>query len=94
MNGYKVIDFKGEDVSAEPTIAGIFNEIENSNKPLILTNMVWDGTILVKPYFSNICTKVSTGPTTYAYILNSPMIYEGAPIYMLVNNDDSITLPE
>lgn len=94
MDGYKIIDFKGEDVSASPTIDGIFNAIEESNKPLIFTNMTWDGTVLVKPYFSSLCTKVSTGPTTYAYIVNGPVAVEGVQVFMLINNDDSITLPE
>ena len=94
MNGYKIIDFKGEDVSAEPTIDGIFNEIEKSDKPLIFTNMTWDGTVIVKPYFSSICTKISTGPTTYAYMVNAPVVGEGIQLIMLINNDDSVTLPE
>lgn len=94
MNGYKIIDFKGEDVSAEPTIDGIFNEIEKSNKPLIFTNMVCDGTVLVKPYFSSICTKISTGPTTYAYVINGPVASDGKQVLMFVNNNDSVTIPE
>lgn len=94
MDGYKIIDFKGEDVTAEPTIDGIFNEIENSNKPLILANMVVNNIPVIKPYFSSICTKISTGPTTYAYVVNGPLLSENNQVFLFINNDDSVTLPE
>lgn len=94
MDGYKIIDFGGVDVTAEPTIDGIFNEIETSNKPLILTNMTVENVPVIKPYFASICTKLSTGPTTYAYVINGPVASDGNQVLMFVNNDDSVTIPE
>lgn len=50
MDGYKIIDFKGIDLADSPTIPGIFNAIDESNKPLVFSNIVLSG-YSAKPFF-------------------------------------------
>lgn len=40
MGGYKIIDFKGLDLITPRTIKGIYSEIKNTNKALLLSNVV------------------------------------------------------
>lgn len=40
MGGYKIIDFKGVDILTPSTIKGIYASIKETNKALLLSNLV------------------------------------------------------
>ena len=63
-NGYKIIDFKGIDLTDGAEIPGIYDAIDKSNKPLVIANLNGGGTIL-KPFFGGAVTK---SLTEYLYI--------------------------
>lgn len=43
MGGYKIIKFKGLDLITPRTIEGIYNSIKETNKALLLSNIVISG---------------------------------------------------
>ena len=62
MDGYKIIDFKNIPIDANdpPVIPGIYDSIDSSNKPLVISNItLTDGTnnVNIKPFFSGVVVK-------------------------------------
>lgn len=45
LGGYKLIDFGGVDISTSKTIVGIYNEITNTNKRIVVSNVKLGTTI-------------------------------------------------
>ena len=88
MDGYKIIDFKGIDPSDSGTIEGIFNAIDESKKPIVITNVTVGGIEEFKPCYVPFF-KLATGPNTSAYITAISM--GDSPVTIVVNDDDTIT---
>ena len=54
MDGYKIIDFKGIDVSQGATVDGVHNAIITSNKPLVFSNLNLFGEGSLSPFYVGI----------------------------------------
>ena len=52
MNGYKIIDFKGIDVSQGATVPGVYNAIITANKPLVFYNLNLTGESALLPFYA------------------------------------------
>ena len=85
MGGYKILDFKNVDISTgDAVIPGIFNAIDESNKPFIVYNL-FDGTHHIKPFFVSFMNKTNDG---YEIYLTSP----GGTFTLSISNDDVVIL--
>lgn len=87
MDGYKIIDFKHANiVNDDPeTVPGIYAAIDESNKPLLITNMVISD-VLLKPFYTNVVFKRDT--TTYSFGIITP---DGL-IYVTISSDDKVSI--
>ena len=87
MNGYKIIDFGGIDISKgyTETIEGTFDKIDISNKPIVII-----GIKNMKPAYVTF-SKISTGASTFAYIGMIGVNTDGI-IMVTVGDDNSVDI--
>ena len=52
MDGYKIIDFKGVDLTDGAIIEGIYNAIDSANKPIVVINLNSGNSGILKPFYS------------------------------------------
>lgn len=88
MDGYKIIDFKGVNPVNGGEVPGIYNAIDESTKPIMVTNVTVTGST-IKPYFA-LAFKVATSPTTNAYYLSFLADENGAAKFIIVNDNNTI----
>lgn len=90
MDGYKILDFKGVNIEDGETVEGIYKAIDESTKPLVVTNIKLPSPMKdVKPFFSSF-VKLSTSGTTLAYV-TTVFADDSNPFTIYVNDDDTIT---
>lgn len=91
MDGYKIIDFKGIDVSSgEASIPGLFDAISESNKPMIVCNLNFGGTI-AKPFTMGLVNTLDDGGSLYhVFTIVSP---NGFSI-VTIQEDDTVIITE
>lgn len=92
MDGYKIIDLKGANIS-EGTVTGLWDAVNTSNKPLVFCNfLIGDSDEIQKPFFAGFGMKseYSTGHYQYVYFLTSDP--EGSLISISVKDDDTIAI--
>lgn len=90
MNGYKIIDFKGEFLN-EGHVPGIWNAIATATKPLVFYNFcVGDSDEIQKPYFSGFGNYRSVDAETYGYDFVLTVIDDGPVIFTITDKDDIV----
>lgn len=91
MNGYKIIDFKGQNL-ADGSIEGIYNKVDTATKPLVFCNYtVGDSDEIQKPFFAGIGMKSTYSPRAYQYSYTLAVNSEGA-VTLYIKDDDTITI--
>ena len=91
MNGYKVIDCKGRNLT-EDNIPGIFTAIHTSDKPIVISNYtVGDNPTIGKPFYLGMPVYQSYDPTHYAYNFFIG-IFNGSTITLVIVDNDNVLL--
>lgn len=91
MNGYKIIDFKGEYLS-EGHVPGIWNAIKTATKPLVFCNfLLGDSDEIQKPFFAGFGLYRSVDAQTFGYdfVLTSTA-NDGPLIFTITDKDDIV----
>lgn len=90
INGYKIIDFKGIDVSQGETVKGIYDAIKTSTKPLVIYNL--NVGYILPPFFS---APYTVAPNDYLYIPLPIATPEGTTIATLeIETNDIVSIIE
>lgn len=90
MNGYKIIDFKGESLN-EGHVPGIWNAVANATKPLVFCNFsVGDSDEIQKPYFAGFGIYRSVDANTHGYDFVLTVTNDGAVIFTITDKDDIV----
>lgn len=85
MDGYKIIDFKGIEIKTDGvTVPGVYNAIDESNKPLIASNINLGGAIM-KPFAMGF---IQLGTGEYSFAITS---VNGVG-NISISEDDTVTL--
>lgn len=89
MDGYKIIDFKGIDVSQGATVDGVHDAIITSNKPLVFynLNLLGDGALL--PFYAPVMN--NDGGVLY-FTLFFGTNDKATPIVLEIDGDDTVTV--
>ena len=92
MNGYKIIDFKGENF-VEGTVAGIWNAVDTATKPLVFYNYcIGEDPTILKPFFAGFGKKSTYTAGHYQYIFLITTDPEGVIISLSIKDDDTIAI--
>lgn len=92
MNGYKIIDFKGENLS-DGHVPGIWNAVANATKPLVFYNFTMgESDEIQKPYFAGygLYRSVASGVYGYDFVLTSTV--DEGPIIFTITSEDNIVM--
>ena len=91
-NGYKVIDFKGANIS-KGEVPGIFNKIETAKKPLVFANFtVGDSDEPQAPFFAGLGQKSTYEPRKYQYKYFLTADANGTIVLLSIKDDDTVTI--
>lgn len=92
MDGYKIIDFKGANL-AEGYVPGIYNAVNESNKPLVFSNYAMgDHDTIGKPFFAGIGIYETYSPGKYQYTFHIMTNSSGEVNLLNVKDDDTIEI--
>ena len=89
-NGYRVIDFKGEEL-ANGHVNGIYAKVHKSKKPLVFSNfLVGDSDEIQSPFFAGygLFRTVDADTNGYDFVLTSSE--DGPLIFTITSNDDIV----
>ena len=88
MNGYKVIDCKGGNLT-EDNIHGIFNAIDTTDKPLVISNYkVGESDTIGKPFYLGMPVYHTYDADHYAYNFSIGILNGQTITLVIIDNDD------
>ena len=91
-NGYKVIDFKGANIS-EGEVPGIFNKIDTAKKPLVFANYtIGEIDAIQAPFFAGPGQKSTYEPRKYQYKYFLTADANGNILLLSIKDDDTVTI--
>lgn len=90
MNGYKIIDFKGENLS-QGHVPGIWNAISTATKPLVFCNFcIGDSDEIQKPFFAGFGKYRTVDANTFGYDFVLTVTADDPIIFTITNKDDIV----
>jgi len=92
MNGYKIIDFKGANLT-EGSVPGIYNAVRESNKPLVFSNYkVGESNEIGEPFFVGKRFYHSYSPGKYQYTFFLITNSSGETSLLNIKDDDTFDI--